>query len=124
MIDSKKIIEKVQSGLKNCSELYGIEPTNVRILISSAGVHLWNADKYVSPVDVLQIFKVSKMENYLFPIVPFLKKALVKVAVKKEIVPETAVARIYTNNDGFYPSVCLQDVLKEVGEISIDELLN
>jgi len=119
------IIGKVQNGLKSCAEQHNIPAKDVQLMILSNGVvNLHNADKKVGPIDVLKTFKISFIENMAVPIVPYLIKALKTLAQKKNVDPNTAVARIFTKQADFYPCVYLQDGDKIVGEISINELLN
>ena len=123
-VDVKMIIEKIQKGLKSCSEKRNIPAKDVQLKISSTGVvHLWNADQNICQVDVLKVFEINAFINMAFPIVPYLKKAVLAMAKEKKINPETAVARIFTKQDDFYPSVWLQDVDKQHCEITIDDLL-
>lgn len=125
MVDIKTIIEKVQNGLKSCSEQHQIPAKDVQLMILSSGiVNLKNADKEVGNIDVCKTFKISAIENMLFPIVPYLKKALASLATKKNVDPKTAVARIFTRQDDYYPCVYLQDGNRIIGEITIEELLN
>ena len=52
MVDTKKIIDKIQAGLKSCAEQNSIDAKNVQMVISlSGGVQLWNADKNVGVID-------------------------------------------------------------------------
>lgn len=97
VVDINKIIAKVQDGLKNCSEQNNIHFMDVQLLINSAGeVNLYDANKLVRKVDVCKVFKISTMENLIYPIVPFLKKAVLALAKDKVIDPKIAVARIFT----------------------------
>ena len=124
MVSKEAIIGKIQAGLKTCSEQHQIGAKDVQLKILSSGrVDLWNADKVIGPIDVCKTFKVTSIENMLFPIVPYLKKALASLAKRKNVTPETAVARIFTRQADFYPCVCLQDGEKIICEITVDELL-
>lgn len=125
MVKTETIIAKIQDGLKSCSDQHSIGAKDVQLKILSSGeVDLWNADKRIGPIDVLKTFKINSFENMLFPIVPYLKRALASLAKKKNVGEQTAVARIFTRQPDFYPCVYLQDGEKIIGEITIDELLN
>jgi len=122
MVDTKKIIEKIQSGLKSCSEQHKIDAKDVQLMIvSSGGVQLWNADKNIGVIDIAKIFKLSFLENMV--VLPYLKKALVSLSKKKNVNPDTAKARIFTKQADFSPCVYFQDGDKIIGEITIEELL-
>ena len=119
-----KIIAKIQNGLKGCAEQHKIEAKNVQLIILPSGVvKLHDAERLIGPIDVLKVFNISMIENMVVPIVPYLKKALVSLAKKKNVSPETAVARIFTKQADFYPCVYFQDGDKIIGEITIEELL-
>ena len=124
MVDTKTIISKIQNGLKSCAEQHNIVAKDVQLKILPSGkVDLWNADKLIGPIDVCKTFKISAMENMLFPIGPYLKKALASLAKKKNVDPEIAVARIFTKQADYSPCVYFQEGDKIISEITIDELL-
>lgn len=125
MIETKKIIEKIQNGLKGCSEKHNIPAKDVQLKIKPDGkVDLMNANETVGQIDILKVFGISTLENVIFPISPYLKKTLLALAKKKNIDQTTANARLFTKQSDFYPCVYLYDGEKVVCELTINELLD
>ena len=121
MVDTKKIIDKIQAGLKSCAEQHSIDAKNVQMVISLSGVQLWNADKNLGVIDIAKVFKLTFLENMV--VLPYLKSALNKLARSRNVDPQTAVARIFTKQADFSPCVYFQDGQKIKEEITIEELL-
>ena len=124
-MDQKKIIEKIQNGLKACSQSHIISAKDVQMIIKGNGtVDLMNAQHIVVPsINILKVFKVSAMEDLLIGgLSKYLKKKLSTIAEKHNI-GDQANARIFTKQSDFFPCVYLQDGEKIISEITINELL-
>ncbi len=127
-MDTNLIITKIQAGLKYCSESYSISRSDVRLKIKGDGkVDLMRASDNHSDqinIDVLKIFNITALQNVLYPITPYLKKLMESLAKKKNIDPAQINARIFTQDEDFYPSVYLYNGDKAHCELTINELLN
>ena len=132
----EEIILKIQTGLKECSEKNNISRTDIQInirkgndLMGNIVLILMKANDAVKDengkdvkVKTGELFKLNGAES-LF-VSGYLKKALATLATKNNIDIKSVNARIFTKEESFYPSIYLQDGLKIVKEITVNELIS
>lgn len=136
-METKEIIENIQKGLKLYSEKYSIPAKDIGIRISkkisssilgkseSLVMVLMNADKEVeSDISLAKLFNIGLAKEMIVKPIILNKLNKISSAEKTILNKDLATATFFTNDLEYKPSLRLNEQLKFIREVTIDELTN
>lgn len=129
-MDAASIVLKIEKGLINCGQQYGVDTEMVRFRLmfietDKLRCYLYEGFKPFATngkpttIDIKKAFNISMLEN-LF-VEPYLKKKLKELAIKNNIDESNVSVFIFKKSDTII--VNLLDGNKTLKEISINEFL-
>ncbi len=129
-METQEIVSKIQSALKSCADINGIESKELRVKIYLKKGFIANTVKcsvmrkmdVVCEVNLKDLLGLNPIQSPL--VNTYLGNSLSKFA-NKEAIPEDSVnGRFYTTSEDFTPRLYLFSGDAPVREVKIEELIN
>ena len=129
-METHEIVTKIQTALKSCAEINGIQPKEVRVritrkkgfVVSTVKCDVLRKTDVVSEASLKDLLGLNPVQAPL--VNTYLSDALSKFAVKEGIDADGVNGRFYTTSEDFTPRLYLYDKESPVREIKIEELIN
>lgn len=133
-MESTEIIEKIQGGLKRTAEKYNIPAKDIQINISksfgmlgaSLKLTLMNANQIVqdsgkpATISISELFDIDKLKEIF--VKGFLMDKLNLLSERNNLDKNAVNATIFTRDLEYTPALRLQEQLKIIKEITVQEL--